>query len=69
MSLSLDLTELSVKERLQVLEQVWQSLLSEDAEIPSPRWHEAVLDRRIERLSSGDAKFISLEELKKEFQT
>ena len=39
-------------------------LTHETAEIKSPKWHEGVLSDRKQKIESGNANFISLEELK-----
>ena len=55
---------MSVLEWLQTMEVLWDSLAREPAGIDSPKWHEEILSARKEKIESGDAKFILLEELK-----
>lgn len=64
-----DINKLTVAEKLQMLDQVWESLLCQDAEVPSPQWHEAVLDNRLSDVESGDLKFKSLDEVKSELRS
>lgn len=59
-----DLTNLSVKEKLEAMELLWSSLQHEKAAIESPAWHGDVLHVRKERIVKGTAKFIPLGELK-----
>ena len=59
-----DIKKMSTTERLQSMEALWDSLLYEDGEIESPHWHEKILENRKAKIKSGDAKFISLAELK-----
>ena len=54
---------MSVTERLQAIDQLWDSLNRHD-EIPSPDWHQDVLLDRKARAQRGDAKFLTLDELK-----
>jgi putative addiction module component (TIGR02574 family) len=61
---TLDIKKMSTIERLQIMEALWDSLLYEDTEIESPEWHRDILDERKGKIESGNAKFISLEELK-----
>ncbi len=49
------LNALSVPEKLRLLEQVWQSLCNQPAEILSPEWHAEVLCERARRLADGEA--------------
>ena len=46
------------------MEALWDSLTREPTEIKSPKWHEDILSDRKEKIESGNANFISLEELK-----
>ena len=59
-----DLKKMSRTERLQAMEALWDSLLYEDGEIDTPKWHEKILEDRKNKISNGKAKFISLSELK-----
>ena len=55
---------MSVTERLQAMDQLWDSLNRCDDEIPSPHWHQDVLADRKARALSGEAKFLTLAELR-----
>ena len=57
------ISTLTVSERLQVMEMLWNSLSSADYE--SPQWHESVLQDREQRVASGQSVFMSLEESKR----
>ena len=59
-----EISKMSVLERLQIMEALWDSLTREPAGIESPKWHEEILSDRKEKIESGNADFISLEELK-----
>lgn|GEM_PF-137645 len=59
-----EISKMSVLERLQTMEELWDSLIREPVLIKSPKWHEEILSARKERIESGNADFISLEELK-----
>ncbi len=59
-----EISKMSVNERLQTMEALWDSLTHEPVEIKSPKWHEEVLLERKEKIDSGKASFISLDELK-----
>jgi len=59
-----EISKMSVLERLQTMEALWDSLTREPTGIKSPKWHEDILSDRKEKIERGDAGFISLEELK-----
>lgn len=59
-----EISKMSVQERLQTMEALWDSLTHESVKIKSPKWHEEILLERKEKIKNGEAKFISLDELK-----
>ena len=59
-----EILKMSVLERLQAMEALWDSLTREPTDVKSPKWHEDILSDRKEKIESGKANFISLEELK-----
>ncbi len=59
-----EISKMSVLERLQTMEALWDSLTREPTEIKSPEWHEEILSDRKEKIASGKANFITLEALK-----
>lgn len=56
-------------ERLQAMDQLWESLNQCGDEIASPDWHQDVLADRKARAQSGEAKFLTLAELKSRLQS
>ena len=61
---SIEIKKMSVIERLQAMEAIWDSLLYEESEIESPEWHKDILEERKKKIEDGKAEFISLKELK-----
>jgi len=59
-----EIKKMSTIERLQTMEDLWDSLCHEDKDIESPEWHKEILDERKQKIESGKAKFISLSDLK-----
>ena len=55
---------MSVTERLQAMDQLWESLNHSGEEIPSPEWHQDVLADRKARAQRGEAKFRTLAQLR-----
>ncbi len=60
-----DIARMSVSERVQKMEEIWDSLLHDEASLSSPSWHEEVLVERKRRIDSGEVRFFKLDELKK----
>ena len=60
-----EIKKMSTAEKIQAIEAIWDSLLKEDASLPSPEWHGDILKKREEKIKSGEAKFLSLSDLKK----
>jgi putative addiction module component (TIGR02574 family) len=61
---SSEIERMSVAERLQVMDQLWDSLNRSGEEIPSPEWHRDVLSDRKARVQRGEAKFLTLDQLR-----
>jgi len=55
---------MSVAERLQVMEQLWDALRRDGEEVTSPEWHGEVLADRKARAQRGEAKFLTLDQLR-----
>jgi hypothetical protein len=58
---------MSVTERLELMEQLGETLLRATPEPPSARWDGEVLARRKARAESGEAKFLTLDQLRTRF--
>lgn len=52
--ITLPLNEMSVEEKLEVMELLWDDLSHNVANIPSPDWHASVLRAREEALATGE---------------
>jgi len=53
----LPLNEMTITEKLVAINQIWDDLLLNSDDIPSPEWHKEVLSARAERVKSGQAHF------------
>lgn len=65
----LPLDDMSVSEKLNMINDIWYSLVQNEASVPSPEWHKDVLNARQERVDSGVAKFESLDVVKKSLRS
>jgi hypothetical protein len=59
-----DIEAMSKAERLMAIDLIWSSLSDADKEVKSPAWHGEVLAARMKKIDSGQAKFLTLDELK-----
>ena len=57
MVVNLPLDEMSVEEKLQVMEALWADLSREPDHIESPAWHKDALEEAKKRVESGEAGF------------
>jgi len=57
-----EIKKMPAKEKLILMEEIWDSLRSD--EIESPSWHNDVISERQRKIKRGEAKFISIDELK-----
>jgi hypothetical protein len=64
MSVSLPLDEMTVTEKLQMMEVLWEDLSRNADLIESPDWHRDVLDERERRIATGEARFSDWEQAK-----
>ena len=60
------LNKLNTQEKLHLMEQLWTDLCEDSKSQSTPKWHGEILDKRKELINSGEATFISLDDLKKE---
>lgn len=58
-----------MEERLQAIELLWDSISRQGDSVPSPAWHEEVLAARRAKVEAGEAKFLSIPELRHRLKT
>lgn len=61
---TLEIEKMSTKERLQIMEVLWDSLLKNESEIESPEWHRDIIKERKKKIANGKAEFMTLKELR-----
>lgn len=52
-----DLKQMTVPDKLRLMEALWDELCSREEEIPVPDWHKRVLDERERQIEEGEATF------------
>jgi hypothetical protein len=61
---SAEIERMSVAERLRAIEEIWESLSRHVDQVDSPDWHQKVLTDRKALAERGEAKFLTLDELR-----
>ena len=61
-----EVSQMSTPEKLEVLDLIMNSFGNDGSEMPSPDWHEEVLSERMRKIDSGEAKWLSFDEVKRE---
>lgn len=59
------LEELSVGEKVELMEALWEDMLQRSDSLPSLSWHKQILDKRRQSVLSGEARYSSLDEVEK----
>ena len=60
--------KMSLTEQLQTMELLWKAISNLSGQVPSPAWHGQVLAERKAKIKRGEAKFLSIEHVKKRLQ-
>jgi hypothetical protein len=64
MPISLPLKDMTIQEKLAVMESIWEDLARPPEAIESPAWHKDILDERRQRLAEGTTRFTDWETAK-----
>jgi len=68
MGLALRLDKMTVRDKLQALEEIWDDLCRSAKAIPSPSWHADVLRAREKRIRQGTSQFTEWTEAKQKIR-
>jgi hypothetical protein len=68
MGTALSVNKMSIEEKFQTMETIWDDLCKKADSISSPPWHEKVLNDRENAISNGDDVFIDLHSAKKNIE-
>ena len=55
---------MSLVEKLQAMDAIWDSLIHDNLDVKSPEWHGDILSARKKKIEEGKAEFCSIEELR-----
>ncbi len=64
MSIHLPLKDMTLQEKLAVMESLWEDISKTPDAIESPAWHKDVLEERRQNIAKGEAKFSDWETAK-----
>jgi putative addiction module component (TIGR02574 family) len=64
----LPLEQMTRKEKLRIMEELWTDLSCNESQLESPAWHGDVLRERIEAVKAGKETFIDWEDVKKQLR-
>lgn len=59
-----EIERMSLAERLQAMELLWQSISRNPDNVPSPQWHGEVLQQRLAKVEAGAGEFLTVAQLK-----
>ena len=65
MSTSLEIDQMTLEEKLRVMEALWDDLCHKEADLPMHQWQKDILDERERLVEQGKAQFVDWETAKK----
>lgn len=65
MSTHVQIDQMSVAEKLSLMEQLWEDLRARAEGVPMPQWHKDTLDERQQLIQNGEAQFEDWQTAKK----
>lgn len=68
MPIELPLNTMSIGEKIQLLEQVWDNLCRQSGDVRSPEWHAAILSERKRQIENGKMTVAPWSEAKERLQ-
>lgn len=65
---TIEITHLSRKEKLRIMEAIWEDLATDQKQVESPAWHRHALEDTERRVSSGQEEILEWSEAKNELR-
>ena len=65
MSTQLQINQMTVAEKLRIMEELWDDLRGRAEGVPMPQWHKDLLDERERLIENGEAQFEDWDAAKK----
>lgn len=63
-----EIKSMSREEQLQTMELLWDELCHRKQALASPEWHKGILDERQSMIAEGSARYLTIDEVKKQNQ-
>ncbi|HEY8898991.1 MAG TPA: addiction module protein [Chthoniobacterales bacterium] len=63
-----EIRQLPLREKLVVMEALWEGIVAQEDQLEVPQWHKDILDEREKLVQSGEAKFVDWEVAKREIR-
>jgi hypothetical protein len=61
-----EIYQLSLREKLLVMEAIWEDISRDEQKLEVPQWHKELLDERERLLAEGKAQFVEWEDAKRQ---
>jgi hypothetical protein len=61
-----EIHQLTLREKLLVMEAIWEDISREEQKLDVPQWHKEVLDERERLLAEGKAQYVDWEDAKRQ---
>jgi len=68
MSNSINIESMTIEEKIQTMESIWQDLSKTADQSLSPGWHEDILKKREQDINSGNDEFMDWDTAKKKIR-
>ena len=68
MNATVDLRQMSVPEKLRLMEDLWRDLSQNERDVTSPEWHGAILAGRERKLASGEDTLLDWDAAKRQLR-
>jgi predicted kinase len=68
MTNTIQISQMSRKEKIQTMEAIWTDLSKDDSDVESPAWHKEVLKETAARVASGKEQIIDWTTAKRELR-
>ena len=64
-----EIMQMTVAERMELMEMIWESLRLDEEELPVPDWHREILSERLKRMEEGEVETFSIEEVRRKLKS
>ncbi len=68
MDITVELDKLTIEEKIQIMEAVWEDLCKNVENFKPPDWHQGILQDREQRVNRGESQFTEWGQAKKQIR-